>query len=534
MPLRTSLIAALAKLPPRVARARVKRAIPLTMRDGAVLLGDLWRSSPNDGSSAIIVIRTPYKRSGLDLLARLFAERGHPVYIQSCRGTFGSAGTFRPFADEANDGEDTLAALTTQPWADRPFALIGASYLGYTAYSLLRSEPERFVGMGMAVTTANFHSGVLYPRGRFSAETALTWVGGLLTQELPARTRRRAERAITRRMPRALLSTPDSADEVLLGSSYPPYQDWVSRASRNDPWWDQIDRTPQLAQSPPSVLVAGWFDPFLTGQLADHEALIREGKRTRLVVGSWTHASPGIVGALVRETLKVVDHPTESRGVRLHDGGTGAWIELSQWPPATRPLELFLTRGRRLRDRPGASLECEWMVDPTDPPPAAGGRGLNPAHAGRERQRARERHPGVLSVTSGSLGRPVTHAGAARVRLNVATSAEAQEWFVRLCDVDRFGISRNVSDGYLYVPGSAAGPTEETVTIELNAMAHTFRTGHRLRLQISGSGYPRHPMPLNASGSRRVISRRDAPSSIVLPIVPGGWHTTGTDNAAVV
>ncbi|WP_341580012.1 CocE/NonD family hydrolase [Microbacterium schleiferi] len=352
MTLRTALIAALAKLPRRVAPARVERAIPLTMRDGAVLVGDLWQPSPDDGSSAMIVIRTPYERTGLDLLARLFAERGHPVFVQSCRGTFGSAGTFRPFADEAYDGEDTLAALTTHPWADRPLALIGASYLGYTAYSLLRADPERIVGMGMAVTAADFHSAVLYPRGRFSAETALMWIGGLLTQELPVRARRHAERGIKRRMREALLTTPDRADEVLLGSPYPPYQEWVSHDSSDDPWWERIDRTPQLAQTPPSVHVAGWFDPFLIGQLADHEALIRQGRSTRLVVGSWKHASPGIVGALVRETLRVVDHPAESRGVSVHDGGTGAWIELQQWPPTTSALELFLTRGRRLLGSP--------------------------------------------------------------------------------------------------------------------------------------------------------------------------------------
>jgi predicted acyl esterase len=481
----------------------------------------------------MILIRTPYARTGLDVLARLFAERGHPVFVQNCRGTFGSTGSFRPLVDEPDDGEDTLHGLSAEPWADRPLALVGASYLGYTAYNLLRTGADRFVGVGMAVTTADFHSGVLYPHGRFSAETALTWIGGLLTQELPALARRRAERRIARRMREALLTTPDRADAVLLDSPYPPYQDWVAHDTMDDPWWKRIDRRPQLVDMPPSVLVAGWFDPFLLGQLADHQALVRTARRTRLVVGPWTHGSPGIVGSLVRETLGVLDRLPGSGGVSVHDGGTGTWVELERWPPTGRTLELFLTGDRRLHDRPGAALECRWTVDPADPPPSAGGRGLNPAHAGRKRQTARERHPGITAATSGSLGRPVTVAGSASVRLTVGASTEAQEWFVRLCDVDRYGISRNVADGYLCMPGSAAGVGEEAVTIDLSPTAYTFHAGHRLRLQVSGSGYPLHPAPSGGSRVRRVMSRQGALSSILLPIVPGGWAAAGSVSRGV-
>lgn len=522
MTIRSALVAALAKLPSRTDDAEVTRDLGIPMRDGAVLRADLWRPSHDSGSRALVIVRTPYDRAGLDLVGRLFAERGHPVLLQNSRGTFGSGGSFVPFTDEGDDGVDLLEWLDSQPWARRPLALLGASYLGYTSYTLITTAPERFVAISLAVTSSDFHTGVMYPHGAIGSETALTWIGGMLTQELPPVPRLLAERRIRRRMRAALLTTPARADTALLGSAYPPYQGWVEHDRMDDPWWSHLDRSALLPELPPASLVAGWYDPFLVGQLADHAKLIASGRAVSLVVGPWTHGSPGIVGALARTSLALLQDPASVSGVTVNDTGTRAWVQLQHWPPVTHNWKLFLAADGMLADQAGPDVETTWTVDPGNPPPPAGGRGLNPAFAGQRRQTARERRGDVFIATSDRLGRPVTIAGSPTVELRVPVTRGAQEWFVRLCDVDRFGVSRNVCDGYVLVPGTPvidAEAQEQTLTVELAPAAHTMQRGHRIRVQLSGSGYPFHPAPPNQARERRLISRINAPSSIRLPLL---------------
>ena len=79
-------------------------------------------------------------------------------------------------------------------------------------------------------------------------------------------------------------------------------------------------------------------------------------------------------------------------------------------------------------------------------------------------------------------------------RLDLTIGGEGAHVFVRLCDVDAGGTSRNVCDGILAVPreNSAYSPAGGPVAVRLAATAHRFAAGHRLRVQISGGAFPRY------------------------------------------
>jgi predicted acyl esterase len=94
-----------------------ERDLPVEMDDGAVLLADRHvAAAAADASQPTVLIRSPYGRRQLWSLmfARLLAERGLQVVIQSVRGTFGSEGEFNPL-DEREDGLATLRWLRQQP-----------------------------------------------------------------------------------------------------------------------------------------------------------------------------------------------------------------------------------------------------------------------------------------------------------------------------------------------------------------------------------------------------------------------------------
>ena len=117
-------------------------------------------------------------------MGRLFAERGYQVLIQSCRGTFGSAGDWVPLRNEQADGHATLGWIAAQPWFDGKLVTFGPSYLGLTQWSVAEDPPDFLRAMSLNVTSSNFRDAVVYPGRSFALETGLTWLYQVEHQEL--------------------------------------------------------------------------------------------------------------------------------------------------------------------------------------------------------------------------------------------------------------------------------------------------------------------------------------------------------------
>ncbi|MGO7983511.1 CocE/NonD family hydrolase, partial [Rhizobium johnstonii] len=87
----------------------VRRDVRVPMRDGVDLLADLRLPvGMIDPRTPTIVVRSPYgRRSYVGAIGSALASHGFPTLVESCRGTFGSGGRFRPQLDEQRDGIDT-------------------------------------------------------------------------------------------------------------------------------------------------------------------------------------------------------------------------------------------------------------------------------------------------------------------------------------------------------------------------------------------------------------------------------------------
>ena len=497
-------------------------AVHTPMRDGVVLLGDHF-APRTDTPRGTILIRTPYGRGfpTSALNGRLFAARGYHVVIQSVRGTFGSGGTFRPMAQEIEDGADAIGWLREQPWFDGRLATLGGSYLGWTQWSALREPPPELRTAVVYVGPHDFREAV-YGTGAFTLGDFLGWSDQVARQEDGGNLRRvlslmTASRRL--RPARTGLPMPDAAESVLRGRA-PWYREWLAHPDGDDPWWEPYRAGAALERlTSPVLLIGGWQDLFLEQTIQQYEVLRSRDVEVALTVGPWTHLELGTSGSAVitRETLAWLDQhmaggPADRKSpVHVHRTGEGRWHDLPCWPPPTENVTFHLGADRALTPAEATSVTgatapadpartVTFRYDPANPTPTVGGRTLT-GSMGVKDNRARESRPDVVTFTSAPLHGTVDVSGSPTLDLMIAVDPPHADVFVRLCDVDERGRSRNFSDLLRRLDPTVPPGQVQHLTLTLDPCFHRLPSGHRLRLQISGGAFPRYARNLGTPGT---------------------------------
>src|SRR5580704_7111104 len=182
MSLAARAVEVLGRIPPARTRAvSVRRDIEVAMPDGITLLVDRYRPREG-GAEPIILMRSPYGRASIwGLGARVFAERGYQVIVQSCRGTGGSGGEFNAYRNEMQDGLATLAWIERQPWFSGKIAMFGPSYLGIAQWAVAANPPQSLRAMAAPISSARVRA-FTYPGGAFSLDSTLAWLALLARQ----------------------------------------------------------------------------------------------------------------------------------------------------------------------------------------------------------------------------------------------------------------------------------------------------------------------------------------------------------------
>ncbi|MGW0949217.1 CocE/NonD family hydrolase [Streptomyces sp. NPDC002623] len=528
----------LQKLPPPKTRdLTVERDLRVPLRDGAVLLADRWGPKSGGDALPVALIRTPYGRAGTLALgaAKPLVERGFQAVIVSTRATFGSDGPFNPFLCEREDGLDTLDWVVKQPWFGESIVLVGASYVGYTQWSVADAAPPQVKAMVPVVSNATFTMQFNRKEG-FSLETPFTWGVQVERQERRFANVRNAfeEREILRAMRTLPLN---QSDVGLLGHR----NDYIQNVLAHDgdaPFWqpaDHVDKVPDITV--PASLVGGWYDLFLPNQLRDFKTLRETGQSTphRVTIGPWAHWAPAMDGLATREALQFGlalargEQPPERAPVRLFVMGEEKWRDFPDWPPpGYAPQRLHLQPGGALgTDLPTESAADGYRYDPADPTPAVGGvRMWTLQKYGRVDNSKLEARPDVLTYTTPVLDKDVEVIGEVSAEIFFRSSLPYADVFVRLCDVDEKGRSRNVCDGLLSLTDA-----DDTVcaTVQLWPTAYRFKSGHRIRVQVSSGAFPRYNRNLGTgeptatattlrAADQQVFHDPARPSAIVLPV----------------
>jgi putative CocE/NonD family hydrolase len=542
MSLLSRFLGRLWKLPAAIHRDIASEPLRIPMRDGTELLAD--RYYPHSRAPTVL-IRSCYGRSTFKLFATFFAERGLQVVIQSCRGTFGSQGTFRPFFDEQNDGEDTVEWMERQPWFSGQLALWGISYLGNTAWAIARSRAASKVNaLGLHVTLTNFRDRT-YAFDGFTLMSCVEWTATMVNilrtggmNPVRSMLGRRKMKALSER---AVATIPmRQADRVITPEGVPWWQDWMDHAEPGDPWWNPIDYGAAAKSMPPSVMIAGWYDIFLPFQLRDFAAAQQAGRDVRITIGPWTHAAVAGMAESLRQSIALfqetfgITSPTPAKPrVRLFLTSTHEWREYSAWPPPdAAPQTLYLQPlGGLSADAPAAESESAFDYDPAHPTPAFYGATLE-GRKGSGDVAELERRSDVLVFTTEPVASDVDAIGPVSAEIFLRSNTEHTDLYLCLCDVTPEGRSSNVCDGYrrLRPDGAASGDTRQ-VAIEFWPTAHRFERGHRIRVIVASGAHPRYSRnpgsgePLGDATSmvvahQRILHGPEHPSAITLAVYP--------------
>ena len=502
MALLPRLIERLAKLPPATHRlGRVERGVRVPMDDGVSLLADVYHPAGAEPAPSVLM-RSPYGRA-FGVLGSAYARRGFRLIVQSCRGSFGSGGAFRPLFDERADGLATLRWIGKQPWFDGRLAMSGPSYLGYVQWAIAADASPPVTALCPHITMSNLASH-WYAGGSFSLDDAIGWTALVSGQQRRFAGLAQLFGTTARRVARHIDELPLlTLDERIVGRPVPFWRDFVNHAAQDDPFWAPADHRRRVAGvRAPVAMVSGWYDIFLPLQLADYRALAGAGNPPWLVIGPWTHTSLPGMGEQLRDALAwCAAHLRGDRSglradpVRLHVMGADAWRGFQSWPPAGyAPTAWHLHAGGRLaREAPGASEPDAYRYDPADPTPVAGGTLLS-AGGGRRDQRRTEARPDVVVYTSDVLERDVEVIGDISAEIFVSSSTGHFDVFVRLCDVDERGRSTNVCDGIQRIDAARWQRRVDgilAVRVGLWPTAQLFRKGHRIRVQVSSGAHPR-------------------------------------------
>ncbi len=521
----------------RQSQPQSKTTQRLVMRDGVKLATDIYLPS-GSGPFPVIFSRTPYHRTKYNESAEGFTKECYACVVQDMRGRFDSEGENLPFLacgwGEHQDGVDTIEWMRKQPWCDGTVLTIGGSAGGITQNLLAGAAPIGLKAQYVSVAYTNMYKDISYTGNGFRKMDVENW---LTTNKFD---------------PKALAMT----------LAHPSY----------DEVWKQVDTSTRFEHmNVPAIHVGGWFDMFAQGtidQFVGRQHRGAEGARgkQKLVMGPWTHS----IGKMPAGELtfpnadkvpKNYQHgrwfahyaKNEDNGVEREPAvayyvmgdlaSAGApgneWRYASDWPIPAKEIPVFFTAERGLSMlRPLTGRRpLEYTFDPADPCPTIGGNNLAITRGPMD-QRKVEQRADSLVFTGEVLDKPVEVTGRLLAKVFISSDAKDTDLSVRICDVYPDGRSILIAEGmqrlrYRYssenpqplIPGNI-----EEVTVDCWSTSIIFNQGHRVRVMVTSSNYPRFDLnpgtaePWTDTGARlkqtnRIYCDEEHPSRIMVPVI---------------
>jgi uncharacterized protein len=500
--------------PVRAASTPTKLTAMVPMRDGIHLATDVYLPA-GSGPWPVALARTPYNKSDPYFAAgrgglwppAQFAQNGIVRVLQDVRGRFASEGKALPLVDEGwgehQDGFDTVAWIRQQPWCNGKIATFGGSYVGIDQLLLAGTGAEGIVGQFVTVGASSVYHHFFFQNGVWRQALVEGW---------------------------------------LHDAAWPPEAlQLIQQHPRYDALWGAVDLGSRPEQVHwPVVLIGGWFDIFRQGTLdaftllQDHGGADAAG-RPHLVIGPWTHEGtfdselPGfdrLAGDLrfPKNASYPPDAPTQLQWLRFWLTGQptapanepavryylmgdvsdpnapgNVWRTADRWPPPSQPLRLYLTADGGLDPQPPSAVTTrEYDYDPLRPVPSWGGDWYVMGEGSKDQRRV-ENWADVLLFATPPLAQPLGVTGPITVHLTAATSARDTDFTAKLTDVYPDGRSMLVCDGLVRASYRNSLQKAEFITpgqqyafdIDVGSTSLIFNKGHRLRVAISSSNYPR-------------------------------------------
>jgi putative CocE/NonD family hydrolase len=347
-----------------------------------------------------------------------------------------------------------------------------------------------------------------------------------------------------------------------------------------DSFWQARNIRPHLKNIKPAVLVVGgWFDAEdMFGALRTYEAIEKQtpDNNNRIIMGPWTHGAWAALswtkfgsynfGANLNQYYKEIEtrffnYYLKDKGkldlpeVTVFETGTNQWKQYATWPPAnvTNTAFYFGNHSTLSTNKPTEKNGfTQYVSDPNRPLPYTNGiySQRNNEYLAED-QRFAEKLSGVVSFKSDVLKEDVTVTGRLEANLFVSSTGTDADFIVKLIDVlpgnepnprnfQMAGFERLVRAEVFrgkfrnsyekpepFTPGKI-----ESVSFDMNEVAHSFKKGHRIMVQVQSTWFPivdRNPQKFMRipeanendfqPATIRIYFDPDNASNIVLPIM---------------
>jgi putative CocE/NonD family hydrolase len=558
--------------------------LKVTMRDGVRLSADVVLPR-GTGPFPTILFRTPYESAAERFIqwGIWWAQRGYATVSQDCRGKYESEGTFYAYLSDGPDTVDTLEWVANQPWCNGKIGAWGRSYGGlYQWLAGPLGSPHRTT-MVPHVISDDYFRDYHYVGGAFQLTLSLS-AAIILTSNLAIAQGPGAALFNNRRFMRQLPLI--DMDVEAIGRKIPFWRDWLEH-DRYDEYWQAISTVDKYDKiTVPIFQQCGWYDAYPGSTMRHWQGMTERGgsdvarMHQKVLMGPWSHQPPesSIMGELdfgpaayvrMEEVekrwfdywLKGEDDGFISEPpINLFVMGTNAWRHEQEWPLArTQYTPYYLHSSGRANslfgdgtlspEPPAGEPADRFDYDPDNPVPSVGGnnstgmwtqKAEEPIIPGPVDQRAIERRDDVLVYTTPPLERDLELTGPLEMVLYAASSARDTDFTVRLVDVFPNGYAMNLSEGIVRAryrnddadPELLERGEPQRYAIRMYPTSNVFKAGHRIRVDISSSSFPRFSRNLNtgenvATGTRLEVANQtilhasEYPSHIVLPVIPG-------------
>ncbi len=559
----------------------VEHKVPMKTRDGVTLYADVYRPT-GEGDFPVLLQRTPYNKDNAADFAHAAVARGFMVVVQDVRGRYTSEGEWYPFKHETDDGYDTVEWASALPHSNGKVGMFGGSYVGATQMLTAIGHPPHLAGICPIVTASNYHANWTYQGGAFEQWFDESWTSGLaqdtLNRAIRERTNARIGDTVLPINQYPVFNIDQGHNGTELTHALAPYFiDWLAHPNYDDYWkkWSIEENYANIQV--PALTVAAWYDLFQGGSLRNYVGLrdhagnpaARSGQHLLVAIGG--HSGSGRkVGevdfgpdAPFDENAVTLDwydylfkgkqNEFSGKPVHIFVMGENKWRDEDSWPlERAKETKYFLHSAGKANSASGdgalstaaehSKSSDSFVYDPGNPVPTVGGPlccdsiHLEP---GARDQKEVEARSDVLIYSTPPLDQDTEVTGPIMLDLYAKSSAVDTDFTAKLVDVGPDGFAQNLTEGILRAVyrGSTTAPTPIApgkvyeYKIDVWSTSNVFLKGHRIRLEVSSSNFPRFDRNLNngknaadssdyVKATNTILHDAEHPSALVLPIVP--------------
>ena len=509
--------------------------VRVEMRDGINLLTDIY-IPVGDGPFPVILSRVPYGTKSDYILqpayGKYFTDRGYVYVSQNVRGRFGSEGEFTAYIEgqEIPDAYDTIDWIVNQEWSDNNIGVMGESYYGYTSLMAAISGHPAV----KAISPAN----ITLAREKQSLDGVFPiQASGLWTLDMDDSVNgeyQNTEDIDLYHLPLITMGERYGLRDII-------WKDRVLGYSENPNVLKKSAIEEYKKIQVPALYFGGWYDTFTRGSIAIWKGVKQYSQNSDvrdkqwLVMGPWDHDSMSVHIAGIEPSTKIGRRDFGKKAVSIygetlteffdyflkgvdnnfieHDRvlyfniGDNDWRYSQDWPPKSSKIQsYFLNHNNQLSlNMPQKDSISSYNYDPNDPVTITKDSNIWSRSAGLKDRRNLPKRKDVLIFETEDLMTDIEITGPIGLELFASSSASDTDFTAALVDVYPDGYSLLIQEGILRAsyrdkeaePSQLVSGTVYQFNIDLWASSYTVPSGHKLRLEISSSNFPRFARNLN-------------------------------------